>query len=76
MNTKREKIVALRKEAKAFNWYAVLAFISLFLIPYLPIHIIGQAMFCVLAFACGMAFACEATQLKAEANGIEKRMYW
>jgi hypothetical protein len=72
-NNKKQQVAQLKKDAKKNNIQAVISFLLLFVIPFLPIHVFGVGIIFVFAFACGMAFASEAIEKNTEAKGIQRR---
>jgi predicted membrane protein len=70
---KKNQIAQLKKDAKKNNLQAIISFLLLFAIPFLPIHILGIGIIVVFSFACGMAFLTEAIEKNTEAESIKKR---
>ena len=70
---KKNQIAQLKKDAKKNNLQAIVCFLLLFAIPFLPIHILGIGIIMVFSFACGMAFVSEAVSKDSEAHAIQKR---
>lgn len=74
--SKTQQIAQLKKEAKKFNLLAVLFLALLFVIPFLPIHVLGTGILLCFSFSACIAFACEATQKDTEAREMQKRLEW
>ena len=72
-NNKKQQIAQLKKDARKNNIQAIISFLILFAVPFLPIHVMGIGIIFVFAFACGMAFLSEAIEKNTEAKGIQRR---
>jgi predicted membrane protein len=74
--TRTQQIAQLKKEAKAHNIQAVICFLLLFAIPFLPIHILGVGIISVFSFASGMALITEAMEKNKEAKEVQRKLEW
>jgi flagellar biosynthesis component FlhA len=72
-NNKKQQVAQLKKDAKKNNIQAVILFLLLLVIPFLPIHVLGTLIVFVFVFASSIAFATIANEKTNEANQIKKR---